>query len=126
MKKFSLLLILFLVVIGTIIGLRYGQLLKQEEGTISLVFAISILDFTPRDYVEFDETEYATRYVSENAGDTRYDIVKKALSDLGWSYGIREGDALFFRKDKDTIVVDTELYSEDYFLWDVPLEALDE
>jgi hypothetical protein len=123
MKKFSLWFGALLVIFIVLIAFRYGHLLTKDEGTIRLVAAISILDSTSRDYVEFDETIFVTRYVSENSGESRYDIIKKVLSDLGWSYKTQEGAALFFRKDKDVVVVETKLFTANYFLWDVPIEA---
>ena len=123
MKKFGLWLGALLLIFFVLIAFRYGYLLTKDEGTVRLVTAISILDSTPRDYVKFDETIFVTRYVSENSGESRYDIIKKVLSDLGWSYKTQEGAALFFRKDKDIVVVETKLFTRNYFLWDVPIEA---
>lgn len=123
MKKFGLWLGALLLIFFVLIAFRYGYLLTKDEGTVRLVTAISILDSTPRDYVKFDGTIFVTRYVSENRGESRYDIIKKVLSDLGWSYKTQEGAALFFRKDKDIVVVETKLFTKNYFLWDVPLEA---
>ena len=123
MKKFSLWLCVLLVIFCALIGFRYGHILTKDEGTIRLVVSIFILDTTSRDFVKFDETIAVTRYVSENSGESRYDIIKKVLSDLGWSYKTQEGAALFFQKDKDILVVETKLVTENYFIWDVPIEA---
>ncbi|HSO57624.1 MAG TPA: hypothetical protein VLQ66_05235 [Paenisporosarcina sp.] len=123
MKKLSLWLGALLVIFFVLMAFRYGHLLAKDEGTIRLVAAISILDSTSRDFMKFDETIFVTRYVSENSGESRYDIIKKVLSDLGWSYKTQEGAALFFRKDKDIVVVETKLFTRNYFLWDVPIEA---
>lgn len=123
MKKITMWLCVLLVVFFVLIGSRYGHILTKDEGTIRLVAALSILDFTPRDFVKFDETIFVTRYVSENSGESRYDIIKKVLSDLGWSYKTQEGAALFFQKDKDILVVETKLVTENYFIWDLPIEA---
>ncbi|HLG26670.1 MAG TPA: hypothetical protein VI423_02695, partial [Paenisporosarcina sp.] len=106
-----------------LIGFRYGHILTKDEGTIRLVVSIFILDTTSRDFVKFDETISVTRYVSKNSGESRYDIIKKVLSDLGWSYKTQEGAALFFQKDKEILVVETKLLTENYFIWDVPIEA---
>lgn len=123
MKKFSLWLCVVLVIFCALIGFRYGYILTKDEGTIRLVVSIFILDTTSRDFVKFDETIAVTRYVSENSGESRYDIIKKVLSDLGWSYKTQEGAALFFQKDKDILVVETKLLTKNYFIWDLPLEA---
>jgi hypothetical protein len=123
MKKFSLWLCVLLVIFCALIGFRYGHILTKDEGTIRLVVSIFILDTTSRDFVKFDETIAVTRYVSENSSESRYDIIKKVLSDLGWSYKTQEGAALFFQKDKDILVVETKLLTENYFIWDVPIEA---
>ena len=123
MKKITMWVCALLVVFFALIGSRYGHILTKDEGTIRLVAALSILDFTPRDFVKFDETIFVTRYVSENSGESRYDIIKKVLSDLGWSYKTQEGAALFFQKDKDILVVETKLETENYFIWDLPIEA---
>ena len=123
MKKFTLWLCAILVVLFALIGFRYGHLLTKDEGTIRLVAAISILDSTSHDFVKFDETIFVTRYVSENSGESRYDVIKKVLSDLGWTYKTQEGAALFFQKDKDIIFVETKLFTRHYFLWNVPIEA---
>lgn len=123
MKKLSLWLCVLLVIFCALIGFRYGHILTKDEGTIRLVVSIFILDTTSRDFVKFDETISVTRYVSENSGESRYDVIKKVLSDLGWSYKTQEGAALFFQKDKDIVVVETKLVTENYFIWDVPIEA---
>ncbi|MFC6039385.1 hypothetical protein ACFPYN_08110 [Paenisporosarcina macmurdoensis] len=123
MKKFSLWLCVLLVIFCALIGFRYGHILTKDEGTIRLIVSTFILDTTSRDFVKFDETISVTRYVSKNSGESRYDIIKKVLSDLGWSYKTQEGAALFFQKDKDIVVVETKLVTEDYFIWDVPIEA---
>lgn len=123
MKKVTLWLCVLLVIFCALIGFRYGHILTKDEGTIRLVVSIFILDTTSRDFVKFDETISVTQYVSENSGESRYDIIKKVLSDLGWSYKTQEGAALFFQKDKDILVVETKLLTENYFIWDVPIEA---
>ena len=123
MKKFTLWLCAILVVLFALIGFRYGHLLTKDEKAIRLVAAISILDSTSHDFVKFDETIFVTRYVSENSGESRYDVIKKVLSDLGWTYKTQEGAALFFQKDKDIIFVETKLFTRHYFLWNVPIEA---
>lgn len=123
MKKISFFLLTLFIISFILFGFRYGHILMQEEGTIRLVLAVSILDFTSRDYVEFDETEYVTRYVSKN--DTKPDIIKKVLSDLGWSYQTKEGAALYFKRDKETVVVETNLFTDNYFFWDLPIESFE-
>ena len=126
MGKRKLFTVLFLVV-GLAIAfysIRYIEEITHEDSEISLVFASSLLDFSSFDYVKFDETEYVIRYVSESGVDKNYNPIKKQLSDLGWSYDRQEGSALFFHRDKETIVVETKLFSQGYLLWDMPIEAL--
>ncbi|MGB3261141.1 hypothetical protein [Paenisporosarcina sp.] len=125
MKKIILLICLLIVILCTLFWIRYGQILTANEGTIRLGMAAAVLDFTGREYVKFEETEYVKRYVSEYQDEVSLELVKKIMSDLGWSYETQEGTALFFRKDKDTIVVETKVFLKDYFLWDMPLEASD-
>ena len=125
MKKVSFLVGALLVILLILCGVRYGPLMKQDEGTLKLAAAVAKLDFTSLEYVEFDETEYVKRYVSTYNVEAKFDLIKKILSDLGWSYETRERDALFFQKDKDTIVVETQLFSEEYLLWDMPVEAFE-
>lgn len=123
MKKVSLVVGAILILLLFVSSVRYGPLMKQDEGTLKLAVAVAKLDFTSHEYVEFDETEYVKRYVSTYQVETKYDLIKKVLSDLGWSYETRERDALFFQKDKETIVVETQLFSEEYLLWDMPVEV---
>ncbi|MGE6488991.1 hypothetical protein [Paenisporosarcina sp. NPDC076898] len=123
MKKFTLLICLLFVILCTLFGIRYGHILTANDGTLRLGMAAAVLDFTGREYVKFEETEYVKRYVSEYEEDVSMELVKKVMSDLGWSYETHEGTALFFRKDKDTVVVETEVFLKEYFLWDMPLEA---
>lgn len=125
MKKISLVLCLLCVILCTIFWMRYGHILAQDEGTIRLGLAVAVLDVTTRESVKFQETEYVKRYVSEYTGEATFDHVKKIMSDLGWSYETQEGTALFFKKNKDTIVVETAIFIDDYLLWDMPLEAID-
>lgn len=125
MKKISLVLCLLCVILCAIFWIRYGHILAQDEGTIRLGLAVAVLDVTTRESVKFQETEYVKRYVSEYTEETTFDHVKKIMSDLGWSYETQEGTALFFKKNKDTIVVETAIFIDDYFLWDMPLEAID-
>jgi len=125
MKKIILLICLLFVILCTLFGIRYGQILTANEGTIGLSMAAAVLDFTGRKYVKFEETEYVKRYVSEYQEEVSLELVKKIMSDLGWSYKTQEGTALFFRKDKVTVVVETKVFLKDYFLWDMPLETFD-
>lgn len=125
MKKIGLLAGALLVILFILSGVRYGSLVKQDEGSLQLAAAVAKLDFTSLEYVEFDETEYVKRYVSTYHVEAKFDLIKKVLSDLGWSYETREREALFFQKDKDTIVVETKLFSEKYLLWDMPLEVFE-
>ncbi|MCZ8537519.1 hypothetical protein M9R32_10030 [Paenisporosarcina quisquiliarum] len=125
MKKIILLISLLFVILCTLFGIRYGQILTANEGTIRLGMAAAVLDFTGREYVKFEETEYVKRYITEYQEEASLELVKNIMSNLGWSYETQEGAALFFRKDKDTIVVETEVFLKDYFLWDMPLEASD-
>lgn len=125
MKKIMLLICLMFVILCTLFGVRYGHILTADEGTFRLGMAAATLDFTGREYVKCEETEYVKRYVSEYKEEASSELVKKVMSDLGWSYETQEGAALFFRRDKDTIVVETKAFLKDYFLWDMPLEASD-
>lgn len=125
MKKITLLFSSVLLIFCAFIGFRYSYVLTEDGGTVQLIFAMSMLDATSREYVKVDETIFVNRYISKNKEGMKHDIVKKVLSDLGWSYETQEGASLFFKKDKESIVVETTLFTENYFLWDVPNEAFE-
>ncbi len=106
------------------IALRFGGALSQEGNPLPILISISKLEFTGSDYEQFSESDQEIRYVSENNGGSRYDIVKGFMKDRGWNFKEQMGSGLLFEKDKQTTIVETRQFSKYYFLWDFPIEEV--
>ena len=124
MKKFGLIMCILCIMAGAFFCLRYGSLLKEADSSIRLLLAISILDITSKEQMEYGETEYVKRYVSIN-DEGSHGRLLKLLSDLGWTYKEQENTALYFHKGKETVVVESAEFNRDYVLWELPLEVFE-
>lgn len=124
MKRILLtLLLLFIVLIG-LFFFRFGTALTQEGNPLPIVSSIFVLDFSDSAYEEFAESEDGTRFVSENTGETRFDVVEELMNKNGWEFTEQLGSGLVFERDAETTIVETRQFTKHYFLWDVPGRVL--
>ena len=123
LKKILLtLLLLFIVLIG-LFFFRFGTALTQEGNPLPILSSIFVLDFSDSEYEPFAESESETRFVSENTGETRYDVVEDLMNENGWEFTEQLGAGLVFERDAETTIVETRQFTKHYFLWDVPGEV---
>jgi predicted RNA binding protein YcfA (HicA-like mRNA interferase family) len=124
LKKFILVMfLLFILTIGLIL-LRFGSALFQEGNPTPILTSIINLELQKSDYELFSETNIHNKYVSENTGIYRYDVIKEFMKEKGWDFKEQMGSGLVFKKDEQTIVVETRQYSKHYILWNIPKEVL--
>ena len=116
LKKILLTLLLLLIVLIGLLFFRFGTALTQEGNPLPILSSIFVLDFSDSEYEEFAES----RFVSENTGETRYDVVKDFMNENGWAFMEQLGAGLMFKRDAETIVVETRQFTKHYFLWDLP------
>jgi len=109
----------FIIAAG-FLAFRFGNALSQEGNPVPILISISKLEFTNSDYEQYSESDKEIRFVSENNGEFRYDVVKELMKKKGWDYKDQMGSGLLFEKDKMTIIVETRLFSRHYILWDIP------
>ena len=48
------------------------------------------------------------------------------MKEKGWIFNEQFGSGLIFVKDGKELIIDTELYSENYLIWNVPQEGFEE
>ncbi|MEW5591970.1 hypothetical protein ABGT24_00145 [Peribacillus frigoritolerans] len=124
MKKFlQVMFLLFILIIGLIL-LRFGSALFQEGNPTPILTSIVNLELEKSDYELFSETNIHNKYVSDNTGIYRYDVIKGFMKEKGWDFKEQMGSGLVFKKDEQTIVVETRQYSKHYILWNIPKEVL--
>ncbi|MFJ8067326.1 hypothetical protein ACIQZD_00005 [Peribacillus sp. NPDC096447] len=124
MKKFlQVMFLLFILIIGLIL-LRFGSALFQEGNPTPILTSIMNLELEKSDYELFSETNIHNKYVSDNTGIYRYDVIKGFMKEKGWDFKEQMGSGLVFKKDEQTIVVETRQYSKHYILWNIPKEVL--
>jgi hypothetical protein len=106
------------------IVIRFGSALLQEGNPVPILMSISQLEFNNSDYEQFSESDQEIRFVSENSGEYRYDVVKDLMGAKGWNYKEQMGSGLIFEKDDQLLVVESRQFSRHYMIWDVPKLAL--
>ena len=125
MKRIFLsLLMVFILLIG-LLGIRFGSALSQEGNPLPILSSILDLELSDSEYERFAESETQNWYVSANSGEFRYDVITEFMNDKGWDFEEQLGSGFVFRKDDESLVIESKLYSEHYFLWDVPSEVFD-
>ncbi|MCM3677412.1 hypothetical protein M3699_27505 [Peribacillus simplex] len=124
MKKFLQVMFLFFILIIGLILLRFGSALFQEGNPTPILTSIMNLELEKSDYELFSETNIHNKYVSDNTGIYRYDVIKGFMKEKGWDFKEQMGSGLVFKKDEQTIVVETRQYSKHYILWNIPKEVL--
>lgn len=124
MKRFLLIVLLLFVLIAGFIIVRFGSALSQEGNPIPILISIYKLEFSNSGYEQFSETEKRNRYISENTGESRFDVVKEFMKKKGWDFREQMGAGLVFDKSGQTIVVETRQYSKHYILWNIPNEVV--
>lgn len=123
LKKFLAMVILLVVLMVGFIVIRFGSALSQEGNPVSILISILELDFSDSDYEKFSETVKYDRYVSENTGVSRFDVIKGFMKEKGWEFKEQMGSGLLFDKGEQTIIVETVQYSKYYILWNIPSEV---
>ncbi len=118
MKKLLLgVLIIFILVIG-FIGLRFGSALFQEDNTFEVLAAIAKLESTDHPYKQVSVNSQSIMFVSKNNNGGQ--VIKEFMEVRGWVFQEQMGSGYFFEKDEVTVVVETRLFTGNYFLWKVP------
>ncbi|XEC94057.1 hypothetical protein AB6A23_22365 [Paenibacillus tarimensis] len=122
-RLLTIALSVFIIVAGFIV-FRFGNALSQEGNPVPILISISKLEFTNSDYEQFSESDKEIRFVSENNGQFRYNVVKEFMKKKGWDYKDQMGSGLIFEKDKQALIVETRQFSRHYILWDIPNQEL--
>jgi hypothetical protein len=124
LRKFLVVILLILIVSIGFIGIRFGSALFQEENTTEIISSITKLEFSSNDYVTITDTSRGIRYVSKNKNGSQEKIIKEFMKKKEWKFKEQMGAGYIFEKDGATVVVETRLFTKNYFLWDVPKEIL--
>ncbi|MET3698871.1 putative zinc finger protein [Bacillus oleivorans] len=110
--------------LGFFVG-TFGNVLFQEGNPIPVISSIIKLEFTNAEYVEFSNA--TNRFISEiKSSDDRYSVVKKYMSERGWAFKEQMGSGLIFENEAEQIVIETRLYTKNYFIWSVPEKETEE
>ena len=130
MKKIALAVsLIFCLYVGIIyMPVIVSGALGQEKKPAKHLLAITKLKFTGSDYEKIYETDNDyTVYLSDTENDDTYRNIKKALKEKGWSFKEQLGSGHIFEKDgeKDLNII-TRQYSSSYFLWEVPMDIMEE
>ncbi len=120
MRRTLVIVLSVFIIAAGFLAFRFGNALSQEGNPVPILISISKLEFTNSDYEQYSESDKEIRFVSENNGEFRYDVVKELMKKKGWDYKDQMGSGLLFEKDKMTIIVETRLFSRHYILWDIP------
>lgn len=123
MKRFLVVVLLILLVTIGLIGIRFGSALFQEENTFEILASITKLEFSDNHYIQVTDTSQGIRFVSKNRVGSQEQIIKDFLEEKEWEFKEQMGSGYFFEKDGVTVVVETRLYTKNYFLWIVPNEV---
>ncbi|GGM41274.1 hypothetical protein GCM10011351_29330 [Paraliobacillus quinghaiensis] len=123
MKKFLVVILLVLIVAIGFIVIRFGNALFQEENTTEIIASITKLEFTNNDYIKVTDTSHGIRCVSKNKRGSQEKVIKEFMKDNEWQFKEQMGSGFVFTKDGVNVVVETRLFSRNYFLWDVPEEV---
>ncbi|RXJ04598.1 hypothetical protein DS745_04230 [Anaerobacillus alkaliphilus] len=120
MKKLILGIVIFFMLVSGIIGLRFGSALFQEENTTEILAAIFKLESTDHPYKQVSVNSESIMFVSKNNNGSQ--VIKEFMEVRGWVFQEQMGSGYFFEKDEVTVVVETRLFTGNYFLWKVPRE----
>ncbi|MGO4889006.1 hypothetical protein ACJ2A9_14725 [Anaerobacillus sp. MEB173] len=123
MKKFLVVILLVLIIAFGFIGIRFGSALFQEENTTEIIATITKLEFSNSDYIQITDTSDGIRYVTKNKNGSQEQIIKEFMEKNDWAFKEQMGAGYIFEKDGVTVVVETRLFTKNYFLWDVPKEV---
>jgi hypothetical protein len=123
LKKFLVVILLVLIVAFVFLGIKFGSALFQEENTAEILTSIAELEFSNSDYTQITESTYGIRYVSKNKNGSQEQIIKEFMKKNEWEFKEQMGAGYIFEKDGITIVVETRLFTKNYFLWNVPNEV---
>lgn len=124
MKKFLAVILSVLIVVISFIGIRFGSALYQEENTAEIIASITKLEFSNNDYLQITDTYQGIRYVSKNKNGSQEKVIKEFMQENGWLFKEQAGSGYIFEEDGVTVVVETRLFTKNYFLWNVPREVL--
>ncbi|WLD94385.1 hypothetical protein [Alkalihalobacillus sp. AL-G] len=125
MKSFVKIIVILTVFAAFFVIVRFGDALSQEGNPVPILTAITKLHISNNNYEPFSESDFDTRYVSENTGKSRYNVVKEFMEEKGWVYQEQMGSGLIFKNSDQTITISTIQYSRHYILWNIPNEIVD-
>lgn len=82
------------------------------------------LEHSNNGFQKVSESDKEEKYVSEYKVKYPYGIAKEFMKDFGWTFKEQMGSGLMFKKNSEVIIIETRQYSKNYYLWEVPKEAL--
>jgi hypothetical protein len=124
MKKILMTAILLFVLFAGFLSFRFGSALSQEGNPLPVLASITKLEFTNSNYEQYSKKDKSTKFVSENTGESRYDVIKDIMKKNGWDFKEQIGAGLVFEKNGQTKVVGTRQYSRHYILSDIPNDVI--
>ncbi|UCZ55107.1 hypothetical protein LGQ02_10450 [Bacillus shivajii] len=123
MKKVLIAIVFILLIVVSLLGMKFGSALTQEENTFDILIAITKLEFSEDDYIYVGKTEQEKRFVSKNIANSQKKVMIDFMEQKEWVFKDQLGSGYIFEKDEEDVVVTSRLYTSDYVLWNVPFDV---
>lgn len=125
-KKTKLIIIATVSLVLVLLVFRFGTALVQEKNPIPILTSILFLELSENNYKNFSTTDKYERFVSKNIASEHQNIISTYMKEKRWIFNEQFGSGLIFVKDGKELIINTELYSENYLIWNVPKEGFEE
>jgi hypothetical protein len=119
---------LFITFIIGITEVFFGRVIFYEGNPIKIITAIMSIEDSKDGYAEISRNDKSIRLITKTGRyNENINVMKNYMKEYGWEYKEQMGSGYFFEKDNKTIPVTTRQYTtSQYFVWDVPIEAIKE
>lgn len=94
-------------------------LFYMNMGTVTKAYAASKLHITDQKIVKVTNHD-TVQYITKMDQGKGYDHIINMMEKQGWKYQGQEGSGVFFRKNGETLIVITEMWTGKYILATIP------
>ncbi|MDF2946487.1 MAG: hypothetical protein K0S51_1166 [Bacillales bacterium] len=119
---------LFITLLIGITEVFFGKIIFYEGNPINTITAIMSIEDSKDGYAEISRNDKYIKLITKTGRyDENINVMKNYMKEYGWEYKEQMGAGYFFEKGNKKIHVSTRQYTtSQYFVWEVPIEAIKE
>lgn len=121
MRKLKFILISVVVALGIWLYVMNNRLPDLPFNSMSGKQVETKIKNSSKELVELSEEDGVTWYISEAPKDkAKSNLINRLIQD-GWIFKEKEGNEYLFHRDGEEIIIESQMWTKDYILFQVPI-----